>query len=541
MEFNVADLFESVARVIPDREAVVTPARRSTFRELDLRANRLANALREAGVGPGDHVGLHLFNCAEFLEGILAAFKIRAVAINLNYRYVARELAYVLKNGAVKVLIHHRELTPIVQAARAEVPSLERVISIDDGSGVALDSGSVDYEATLDRATPDGEFEPRSGDDLYIIYTGGTTGMPRGVMWRHEDVFFAGLQGGNPGGDPIDRPEALAKIAHSQDRAMNVLPAAPFAHGGAQWAALIALFSGGKVVLGPSRHFDAEAIWSLVSKEKVTVLKIIGDAMATPLAEALERRTGAFDLSSLIALPSAGAVLSAAVKERLQAQLPGALIMNHFGATETGHQGASVDGMSGSTGRPAYYMDETNTVLGEDLRPVAPGSGVVGRLARSGRIPLGYYRDPEKTAAHFVIIDGVRWVLPGDLAMIEPDGLITVLGRGATCINSGGQKIFPEEVEEVVKSHPAVLDATVVGVPDERWGERVGAVVATRPGCSITLEGLAAHCRERLAGYKVPRFMAEVAWVQRLETGKPDFNWARQALQRALPAERKGA
>jgi acyl-CoA synthetase (AMP-forming)/AMP-acid ligase II len=520
VHWNLADLFESLVDVVPDRIALVAGPRRFRFAELEARANRLAHAMAARGVGAGDHVGLYLYNGAEYLEAMLAAFKLRAVPININYRYVEAELAYLLGRANVVGLVHQRELGPRVSAI---APALRVRIAVDDGSGTPLD-GALEYDRVLEDAPAERRFGPRSGDDLHIIYTGGTTGMPRGVMWRHEDLFFAGLQGGNPGGAPLGAPAELGKNASARSAPMIILPAAPFIHGAAQFAAFIALHTGGTVVVAPGASFDARRVLELIARERVNTMSIVGDAMARPLCDALA--AGGHDVSSLAVISSGGAILSASVKEELTARIPGAIVLNAFGASETGHQGTMIPGAG-----TAFFMDPTTTVLGDDGRPVVPGSGAIGRLARRGRLPLGYYGDPEKTAATFVTIDGTRWCLPGDLATIEATGAITVLGRGAMCINSGGEKVFPEEVEEILKAHPAVLDAVVVGVPDERWGQRVAAVVAPRAGGEVTLALLDAHCRQRIAGYKVPRELRVVAEVVRQPSGKPDYRWARARFE----------
>ncbi len=523
VEFNIADLFESVADVVPERTAVVCGERRLTFAELDERATRFANALTARGVKAGDHVGLYLFNSTEFLEAMLGAFKIRAVPININYRYVEDELHYLFEGADLVALVFQAEFSDRVAAVVKRVPSLRLLVSLADGSG-RTQEGEIDYDAMLSDAVPDRRFPARSGDDLYVIYTGGTTGMPRGVMWRQEDVFFAGLQGGSPGGVPLERPEELSVNALANDTPLTFLPAAPFIHGAAQWAALIGLFGGGKVVLVPGRSFDAGVACRLVASERVTTMTLVGDAMARPLADALHALGGSLDTSSLMVIASAGAILSDTVRDELQRALPDAMILNSFGASETGHQGTMYPG--GPSGPITFYMDESNTVLGDDHRPLTPGSGVIGRLARRGRLPIGYYKDPVKTAATFLSIEGERWVVPGDLATIEDDGRITIFGRGAMCINTGGEKVFPEEVESALKAHPDVLDAVVVGVPDARWGHAVAAVVQPRPGCQITLAAIDAHCRTRVAGYKVPRQLHVVTEVQRHPSGKPDYRWA---------------
>jgi acyl-CoA synthetase (AMP-forming)/AMP-acid ligase II len=517
MEFNVADLFESLADAIPERTALVAGDKRLTYKELDERANRFANALAKRGVKAGQHVGLYLYNGAEFVEAMLGAFKLRAVPININYRYVEEELAFLFKNADLVALVYEAELAPRVNAVKAGVPTLKTLV--ESGSG---------YEELLAGASAAREFEKRSGKDLYVIYTGGTTGMPRGVMWRHEDVFYAGLQGGNPGGPPLERPEELAENAKANPDPLVFLPAAPFIHGAAQWAAIIGMFGGGKVVVAPGKSFNAKLACKLIADEKVTTLTFVGDAMARPLVEALREANGAHDMSSLMVIASAGAILSDSVKDALQEQLPNTMILNNFGASETGHQGTTgfTDPDAPKTAGPSFYMDETNSVFDDDRKPIEPGSGKMGKLARGGRIPVGYYNDPEKTKATFFELDGRRWVMPGDIATIEADGKITVFGRGAVCINSGGEKIFPEEVESALKAHPEVLDAVVVGVPDEKWGQRVAAIVQTRPGADFTLSVLDAHCRTKIAGYKIPRQLRVVDQIQRHPSGKPDYRWA---------------
>ncbi len=528
MEYNIADLFESLVDAIPEKEALISAGKRLTYRELDNRANKLAHALSARGIGPGSHVGLYLFNGAEFVEAMLALFKIRAVPINVNYRYVDEELRFLCANADLAGMLFQREFTPRVAAIAASVPTLKTFVVVEDGSKVEPTLECTEYETLVATGKDGRDFPERSADDLYVIYTGGTTGMPRGVMWRHEDVLFAGLQGGNPGGAPIEKPEDLAgKVAERM--ALNLLPAAPFMHGAAQWAALIGLFSGGKVILSPGRSFQPKDACRLVTEEKVTTMTMVGDAMARPLVDALREGGGAYDMSSLMVISSAGAILSDSVKADLQELLPNTMILNSFGASETGHQGTVYPG--GVPGaRPRFFMDGSSTVLDDDLKPVAPGSGIVGKLARTGHLPIGYYKDPEKTAATFLKIDGVRWVVPGDLATVEADGAITVFGRGAVCINSGGEKIFPEEVESALKAHPAIEDAVVVGIPDARWGERVTAIIQPREGQTVTLELIDVHCRTHVAGYKIPRQIRVVEQIVRHPSGKPDYRWAKDAM-----------
>jgi acyl-CoA synthetase (AMP-forming)/AMP-acid ligase II len=538
VEFNLADLFESLADAIGERPALVAGQRRLTYAELDARANRLANFLRSRGVGPGSHVGLHLFNGTEFVEAMLAVFKVRAVPININYRYVEDELGYLCENAELTAILSQREFAGVIGSVAARCPALRTIILLEDGSEGSRAAGgeSFDYETVLSASSPARDFAPRSGDDRYIIYTGGTTGMPKGVVWRQEDVFFAGLQGGNPGGVPIEKPEELAQnVVAGRVMSLTMLPAAPLIHGAAQWTVFICLFTGGKVVLQPGRSFDAERVVALIGEEKVTTLTLVGDAMARPIVEVLSAPGKSYDMSSLFVVASAGAVLSPTVKEQLRAVLPNVMVINSFGSSESGHQGSAMPGSeTGAEGRPSFFMDpRTNVVVDDDLEPIEPGSGKIGWLARGGRVPLGYFRDDEKTASRFVTIKGQRWVLAGDHATVEADGRITVYGRGSGCINTGGEKVFPEEVEEVLKSHPDVFDALVIGVDDPRWMQRVVAVVEPRAGKQPTLEALQEHCRAHIAGYKVPRQLTLVDKVARFATGKPDYTWAKDVARGA--------
>ena len=533
MAFNLADLFEVVADAVPQRGALIAGSATRTYAELDQRANRVAHHLLDAGVEPGDHVGIHAYNCVEWLESMLGCFKARAVPINVNYRYVEDELRYLFDNADLVGLVVAREFCPRVAAIVGDLPLLCHVVVVEDGSNADTAStastaglpGAVAYEDALAGASPDRGFGPRSADDLYVLYTGGTTGMPKGTMWRSEDIFFGALVGGNPGGPPIEHPEELGPMAVARSEPLRPLVIAPMMHGGGQWVTFIALYTGGRVALYTGRHFDADAIWRLAERERVNSVAIVGDAMGRPLAEALAGPDVRYDLSSLASVGSGGAILSKAVKEQLRAALPGVLVTDSFGASETGFTGTVLD-MGGPAAGPRFTMAEHTTVLSDDLRPVAPGSGVVGRLARRGHIPLGYYKDDATTAATFITVDGVRWVLPGDYASVEADGTINVLGRGSVSINSGGEKIFPEEVEAALKSHPDVFDAVVIGLPDERFGERVAALVVPRPGAQPTLEELATHCHTKVAGYKVPREVLLLDEIVRTPAGKPDYRWA---------------
>jgi len=522
--FNFADIFEALADALPDKDAALCGETRLSFAALDARATRLANAWKAQGIQRGDHIGLLLYNSVEFLEGMLAALKLRAVPINVNYRYVAAELAYLFDNADMVGLVYEGELSAEVAGALAQRP-IAHVLRVrgDDGPG-------DDYEATLAGGGAERDFEARSSDDMFIVYTGGTTGMPRGVMWRHVDLLFAGLQGGVPGGEPAEEPSDIIDMAVSNvevEGEMTILPAPPLIHGNASFSTWIAWFTGGKVCLLEGRSFDAAACCALIGPEMVSVISIVGDAMGRPLADALA--AAEYDVDPLLVVQSAGAVLSGSVRHQLQTLLPDAMIMNNFGSSESGHQGAAFyDDDEGEEAKPQWLMKDNVTVIDEAFKPIEPGSGAVGRLARSGHLPLGYYKDAEKTAATFVEFGGKRWVIPGDMATVEDDGTITFLGRGSVCINTGGEKVYPEEVEDALKAHPAVFDTLVVGTPHDRWGQRVEAVVTLREGHDATTEALTAFARTRVAGYKVPRRFHVVPEIVRHPSGKPDYAWAKK-------------
>ena len=523
--YQLADLFEAVADAVPDRLALVAGGRRLTFRELDERADRVADHLSSSGLAPGAKVGIYAWNRAEWVEAMLGAFKARMVPINVNYRYVADELAYLLDNADVEALVFERGFSRYVAELGPKLPGLRHLVVLDDGTDGDV-PGAVPYEEALAAASP-GRRPERSPDDLYILYTGGTTGMPKGVMWRHEDIYFAAMGGNGFGQGPVRSPaEVLERIA-PEDGRMVTLVAPPMMHGAAQWVGFITLLGGGQVVLYTGRRFDAHEVWGLVERERCTSITVVGDAMARPLADALAEAGDRYDTSSVFTVGSGGAIFSAAVKEQLQASLPNAFMIDSFGASETGAGSSQLDASAG----PRFPVNEWTAVLGDDLRPVEPGSGVVGRLARRGHVPLGYHKDEAKTAATFLTDpDGVRWAVPGDHGTVDADGMITLLGRGSGCINSGGEKIYPEEVEAVLKSHPDVFDALVVGVADERFTERVAAIVQPRPGRQPTLEDLVTHCRTVIAGYKVPRQLHLVDAVGRTPSGKADYRWAREQV-----------
>ncbi len=526
MALNFADLFEHAADVFGDRIALVSAEQQVTYRELDERTNRLVHYLAGLGIGAGDHVGLYAHNSIEAAETILASCKLRAVAININYRYTDHELQYMFADADLVALVCDRQYAPRAAAAAASAPGLRGTVVIEDGSDADI-GAATGYAAALAAGSPARDFPSRSNDDVYIIYTGGTTGYPKGVMWRHEDIWRT-LAGGIDflTGVPLaDEWEQSRKGLESSG--LVRLTAAPLIHGAAQVAMLAALFGGDTVILPP--RFDAHEVWRAVERHRANLLFIVGDAMGRPLVEAY--REGSYDASSMLAISSSGALFSAPVKDAFAAALPGVFLTDAIGSTETGFTGiGQVTAGVKQRGGPTVTPGPDVIVLDEAGRRAAPGQ--VGRIARGGHVPLGYYKDPVKTAAMLAEVDGKRYAVPGDLARIEEDGTVTLLGRGNTCVNSGGEKVFPEEVEGALKSCPDVFDALVIGIPDELLGQRVAALVQLREGRAADLPAIEEHVRGQIAGYKVPRSIWLVDAIHRGPAGKPDYGWAHRHAAR---------
>jgi fatty-acyl-CoA synthase len=540
---NLATVHEAIADAIPERECLVFRDRRFSWRDFTDRTRRLAAVLRAHGLGcrreraglarwesGQDHVGLYLYNGNEYLEGMLGAFKARCAPFNVNYRYVEEELVYLFDNADARAVVFHARFAPTLAQIREQLPKVSLWLQVDDGSGEQLE-GAIDYEQALAVAAPE---PPRdlSPDDLYILYTGGTTGMPKGVLWRQEEIIRAALL--PPKAEAT--VESVVELASRGGRVRS-LPTPPFMHGAAHWAALTIWHAGGTVVVqSRPEHLDPEDIWSTVERERATAMTIVGDAFGRPLLDALA--DGRHDVSSLRTMSSGGAILTAATKQAFLEAIPGLRIFDMLGSSESGTQAIQVAraGQKATTGD--FELADDNAVLSEDLTGrLAPGTGEIGWLARTGPVPLGYYKDPEKSARTFPEVDGVRYAVPGDRAEIEADGTLRLLGRDSVTINSGGEKIFAEEVEHALKHHPAVFDAVVTGTPHERFGQQVTAIVKLRAGAPPSEDELRAACEQHIARYKLPRAFVFVDEIQRSPSGKADYRWAKARAGEALGLE----
>ncbi|GGZ42785.1 acyl-CoA synthetase [Streptomyces bluensis] len=531
MEYNLADLFESVVDVVPDREALVyidhpgTGAeRRLTFSELDAAANRIGHHLIDSGIRPGEHVGLHLYNGIEYLQTALGCLKARVVPVNVNYRYVEDELVYLYRDADLVGLVFDAEFTERVAAALPRADTVRHLLRVGAPGPEAPSLTAVDFADAEASGSPERGFPARSADDQFIIYTGGTTGMPKGVMWRQEDLFFSGLGGGAPTGEPVKTPEELAERVAVGGDGITFFPTPPLMHGTSTLTAFIGFNFGQRVVL--HRKFVPEEVLRTIEREKVTSMSLVGDAMLRPLIDALGGPLKGTDCSSLYSVSSSGAVMSDTVREQFQALVPNVMLLNNFGSSESGFNGTATADSGPERGFRIRVNSRTQVVDPATYEPVPVG--VPGRIAQRGHVPLGYYNDMRKTAETFFEKDGERWVLLGDMATVDEEGVVTVLGRGSQCINTGGEKVYPEEVEQALKAHPDVYDALVAGVPDAKWGNHVAAVVQLRAGAALlSLEDIQSHCRARLAGYKIPRQLVVTDTIQRSPSGKADYRWAR--------------
>lgn len=533
--YNLADLFESIVDHFGDDEALV--AKKSySYNELDRSANRVAHYFIDQGLGAKDHIGIFAYNRAEWIICMLAAFKIRAVPININYRYTAKELLYICENADLKALIYEEQLSKPVATVSTQYPALHSMIYLPDkDSDHEPLKNATSWDLLMQSTHTERNFAPRSSDDLYVLYTGGTTGYPKGVMWRSEDLLFGALQGANPGGAPIESPESIAQVARAGMR-MRSLLCAPLMHGGGMWASLISLLSAGSIVIYCERVFNAAQILKLAQDERASSLILIGDAMALPIVEELESRK--YNLSSLLSIGSGGTMLSAQIKDRLRACLPDMMVFDSFGASETGSMGFVDDHSSKKSLGACFRMGPHVAVLDKQYMPIKPGSEEIGFVARKGYIPLGYYKDKARTNKTIrTDSNGKRWVVLEDNARVLADGTVELLGRDSVCINSGGEKIFAEEVESAIKTHPQIIDAVVVPTPHKRFGQQVTALVSLYSKGSLSLETLQKHLADHIASYKHPKVLFEVDKPPRTPVGKPDYP-AANALAQKLIAQR---
>ncbi|MFJ8789921.1 acyl-CoA synthetase [Streptomyces sp. NPDC102462] len=537
MEYNLADLFESVVDAVTDREALVyvdhpgTGAeRRLTYAELDAAANRIGHHLLDSGIRPGEHLGLHLYNGVEYLQTVLGCLKARIVPVNVNYRYIEDELVYLYRDADLVALVFDAEFTGRVAAALPRAVGLRHLVRVGEPAPGSAEVPAVAFADAEAAGSPERGFPARSGDDQFIIYTGGTTGMPKGVMWRQEDLFFAGLGGGAPTGEPVGTPEELAQRVAAGGAGITFFPTPPLMHGTSTLTAFIGFNFGQRVVI--HRKFVPEEVLRTIEREKVTSVSLVGDAMLRPLIDALRGPMKGTDCSSVFSVSSSGAIMSETVRRQFCELVPNAVLLNNFGSSESGFNGTATEDSGQRRGFRIQVNSRTRVVDPATHEPVA--AGAVGRVAQCGHVPLGYYNDPVKTAETFFEKDGVRWVLLGDMAMVDEEGVVTVLGRGSQCINTGGEKVYPEEVEQALKSHPDVYDVLVAGVPDATWGNHVAAVVQLREGAdALSLADVQRHCRAQLAGYKIPRQLVLTETIQRSPSGKADYRWARQVATNA--------
>ncbi|MGD9796823.1 MAG: AMP-binding protein [Acidimicrobiia bacterium] len=527
--WTYGELWETVADTLPDAPCLAQGDRRLTWQEVDRRADGVATALVGAGLGHQDKVAQYLYNCPEYLESVFACFKAALVPVNTNYRYVDDELVHLWDNGDVAAVVFHGSFTASCERVRDRVPGVRLWLWVDDGTG-PCPTWAEPYEAAATSPPPE-RYRPawgRSPDDLYLVYTGGTTGLPKGVMWRQEDLFLVGNRTAKVR-YPVDADDRLVASMLTEPGPVHV-PVPPLMHATGSITSFAVWGSGGSVVLLPGRSFDAGELFDTIDAERAASVVIVGDVHGKPMLEALDAAPGRWDLSTVRVLSSTGAMWSAPVKERLSAHLPRAILVDTLGSSEAPGIASSVTraGEPASTAR--FSVTDDTRVLTEDGRWVEPGSGERGLLARRGATSLGYYKDAEKTATTVRTVDGQRWMVPGDWATVEADGTISLLGRGSGTINTGGEKVFPEEVEEALKTDPAVRDVVVVGVPDDRFGETVCAVVELEPGASATLEQLRAACRDRIAAYKAPRRLLVVGSLERQANGKVDrASWQARA------------
>ncbi|MES2897875.1 MAG: acyl-CoA synthetase [Pseudomonadota bacterium] len=530
-----ADVWEAIAAAQPERPALIQGERVVSWGQFDARADALAAHLVESGLSPKAKVAAYLYNGPEYLETYYAAFKAGLSPFNTNYRYGGDELTYLFDNADAEAVVFHSSFAGMIEAIRDHLPTVKRWIAVAE-PGHPVPAWADDYESVVAKVPAKRPFKApwgRSPDDLMLLYTGGTTGMPKGVMWRQDDLFNVIGAGGNAlqGVPPLTSPQEAAERLTGEQR--RTLICCPLMHGTGQFSAFITLNVGGTVATLPSRQFNAMELWDEAVRLKADGIVIVGLAFSTPMLEALEANPGRWNLDHVKTMSSSGSMWSQENKRGLLSFAKNAMIMDSFGSSEAVGLGASASAPGAEAATAAFMLGPNCAVFAEDGRRVEPGSGERGLVAVTGFLPVGYYKDPEKSAKTFQTMEGQRWSVPGDWAEVNADGTLKLLGRGSQCINTGGEKVFPEEVEEALKTHPSVRDAVVVGVPDARFGERICAVVEGDPA-ALTLEAMAAHVKSRLAAYKAPRELVVVDSIGRAPNGKVDYKASRDLALAAL-------
>ena len=535
--WNYAEIWETIASQIPDAPAQIHGNTSYTWREFDERANGVARQLLDAGAQEQDKVAQYLYNCPAYMESMFASWKAGLVPVNTNYRYADDELVYLWDNADAVAVVFHGAFIENIERIRDRVPNVKTWLWVDDGSG-PCPHWAIPYE-TAAASHPRKVEAPwgRDGDHLYMLYTGGTTGMPKGVMWRQDDNIRNIIRlGTDPryGEDPVDYQVTRDLVTGP---GIVSVPACPLMHGTGCMTQLIALSGGGCVVTLESRNLDIAELFDTIELHKGNTTAIVGDAFAKPMLRALDAEPDRWDLTSLYVFTSSGVMFSEASKQSLIKHLPHAMIVDAFSSSEAVGMGQSVSAAGTDSGTAKFQVGDYTKVFAEDLTEVVPGSGQTGRVAVGGHQPIGYYKDPEKTAATFLTVEGKRYSIPGDFATVEADGSITLLGRGSVCINTGGEKVFPEEVEEVLKLHADVRDAVAVGVPDEKFGEAITAVVELAPDVALDEAAIIAHVKGKLASYKAPKRVLAVTTIGRAPNGKVDYKRLKQHAKDELGIE----